>query len=568
MYKLLESSNIPESSFVSISLDNRYEGDFVKTAAKRDLPKEVDEAIKNLVKKKNHSYILTTALGDGETWGSNRNGDYFPYDGLFGKQNEAVLGEVAGKDERLNPKSNPIQRYLTFRDSLFFHHHRNKPERGDPSYGYVDNAIWNPKMHTVLLIVGVDRNRDPETASMIDNNDPLKVSMGAKLPWDRCSICGSKHKTLLQYCPHLKFNMHKIYGDGRKAYAENLHPRFFDISKVLKPAFIAGHQLEKVARENQGIFSIDLAEEYDLGRFDKLAIEKESTLYKEIPTHVEATIARTCKTEKDLPHKLLEDLATLKPQQVWGALTHAGIIAKPNEFAYIILKNSGADELADKFVHKVGILTHEKIKGLDEQLHSLASIHIDHTALKAAKNIPDHVLEERSVATINDRVYNTDKGLRKEAGVTGTVGIGSILSALYLLYRKEAESHFNAYGLLGAGISALTRDKKDSVKYIGNNATITDVMNKQAADIKPFWHTGKGMFLRGAGGFVAPYILSAHYQNKMNQGYNVGTIGRFMANNPGKLGLIGAAAAVNPTAMWKGTKTVLTDASNIFKSKK
>ena len=76
MYKLLESSNVPEDLQISISLEERYESDFTKTAAKRDLPKEVDEAIKNLERKKDHSYMLVTAMGDGETWGDNKNKDY------------------------------------------------------------------------------------------------------------------------------------------------------------------------------------------------------------------------------------------------------------------------------------------------------------------------------------------------------------------------------------------------------------------------------------------------------------------------------------------------------------
>ena len=41
---------------------------------------------------------------------------------------------------------------------------------------------------------------------------------------------------------------------------ENLHPRFFDISDVLRPAFPAGMQLEKVAYQMGDMFSVDLAE--------------------------------------------------------------------------------------------------------------------------------------------------------------------------------------------------------------------------------------------------------------------------------------------------------------------
>lgn len=564
MYKLIETSNIDVDHQFSISLEDRYENDFVKTAAKRDLPKEVDEAIAGLKRKKNHAYVLTTAMGDGETWGSNKNHDYFPYDGLLGLQNTPVWKEVAGKDERLNPEMEIKQRYQTFVDGHFFHHHRNKIER-DPHFGYVPASIWNPKMRTVLLIIGVDRKKDPETAELIDRNELVSVSMGAKLPWDRCSICKNKRRSILNACDCLKFTNGKTLSDGRKVYAENLFPRFFDISKVLKPAFLAGNSLEKVAAE-MVMGSIDLADYYDIGQFDKYAaVEKSAVLYKEIPAHVEGAIARVCNTEKDLPHDVLNDLSKLNhPKHAWGALTKAGIIAKPNEFAYILLKNQGHDELASHFLNANAKVSTEKPKGLTEDLHDLAQVDIDHKAAKIANSLPDHVIEERSIGNLNDRIYNTDKGLRKEAEVARTIGLGSILSALYLLYRKNAESTFNAYGLLGAGVSAVVRDKDNMTKFVGNDGVIVDEMNKHAS----FWQSGKGMVLRGLGGFALPYIASAHYQNKMQNGEQVGGMGRFIANNPGKLGLITGAAAVNPKAVYGGIKQVGGDLLSNFKSKK
>jgi hypothetical protein len=574
MYKLIESSNIPEDQQISISLEDRYENDFIKTASKRDLPKEVDEAIKNLKRKKDHSYMLVTAMGDGETWSDNKNHDYFPYDSLLGLQNTPVWNEVSPKDERLNNRIKAKLRYQTFSDAGWFHHHHNKPERGDQIYGEVPNAIWNPKMHTVLLIIGVDNKKDPETAEMIKRNQLVAVSMGAKLPWDRCSICHQHNTSIMKYCPHLKFQMGKILDDGRKIYAENLFPRFFDISKVNRPAFLAGMQLEKVASTDFE-FSLDLADYYDIGQFDKEAeeIEKHSTIYKEMPTHIEGAIAKVCNTERDLPHKLMEELAKLKPSEAWGALTHAGIIAKPNEFAYILLKNSNRDDLAQEFYHTKAVIKNPDVKGLDEELHSLADIDITHKAVKLSNEIPTHILDERSIGCVGDRIYNTEKGLRKEAEITRTIGLGSILSALYLLYRNNAESKFSAYGLLGSGISQMIRDNKESDKYISNNPFTNEELNKQAAAVPGFWNSGKGLLTKGAIGFAAPYIASAHYQNKMQQGYPVGVLGRTIANNPGKMGIVGAAMGMaGAKNSYKAIKNVSNDlttgVSKIFKDKK
>ena len=546
MYKLFDS-NIDDDDKISVSLESRYESDFVKTAGKRDLPAEVDEVIKNMVRKPNHAYMLVTAMGDGETWGANKNGDFFPYDALFGMQNKPVWGIQPDKDERLKDSMDPKQRFRTFDDSHFFKLHKNKFGI-DPHFGYVERAIWNPKMRTVLLVIGVDRAKAPGTAEKIDRNELVAVSMGAKLPWDRCSICQSKHKTLPQYCHHLKFQMGHILPDGQRVYAENLFPRFFDISEVRRPAFLAGMQLEKIAGVE---YSIDLAEEYDIGRFDKYAeSEKQAVLYKHMPAHVEGAIARVCETEKDLPHQLLRDLAQLKPQEAWGALTHAGIIAKPNEFAYIVLHPERPD-LAEKFLRAKGVVSNPDVKGLDMRLHGMAEVNINHAAVALSKSIPSRVIDERSVSSVGDRIYATDRGLRKSAGAEGVVGLGSILSALYMLYRKNAETRLGAYGLLGAGIGLMAADKDDAPKFIGNNPYITDEMNKRAGVAAKI-----GI---GAAGFALPYVAGAHYQNKLNQGQQVGVLGRFVANNAGKLGVVGAAGLTHPAEMYGGIKNVASD---------
>ena len=558
MYKLL-SSNVDDDNHVSLSLEDG--SNFIKVASKRDLPKQVDEAIKNMVRKKDHSYVLVTAMGDGETWGSNKNGDFFPHEALLGMQNSPVQGINSEKDERLRSDMALKPRYATFEDAHFFKHHRNKIEH-DPHFGYVPHAFWYPKMRTVLLIIGVDRTKAPDIADRIDNNELIAVSMGAKLPWDQCSICGQKNKSTFKYCDHLKGYMNKTLPDGRKVYAKNLFPRFFDISNVNKPAFLAGMQLEKIAGHGDIEFSIDLAEYYDIGRFDKYAeTEKKAVLYKQIPAHVEGAIARVSATEKDLPEHILKDLAKLNPSEAWGALTHAGIIAKPNEFAYILMKHEGRDDLADQFLGKHAVVAHHKVKGLDERLHSLADIDISHQSVKLSRQIPEHVIDDRSIGKLNDRIYQTDKGIRKEAGTNGFVGLGSILSALYMLYRGNAESKFSAYGLIGAGIGAMSSSQDNFSKFVGNNPYATDEMNKNAA-LHPA--------LKMAAGFTLPYVLSAHIQNKRDRGEAVGPIGNAIANNPGKLGLIGAAGAYHPTALYKGLKTVGSDLAsglkNTFKS--
>ena len=107
------------------------------------------------------------------------------------------------------------------------------------------------------------------------------------------------------------------------------------------------------------------------------------------------------------------------------------------------------------------------------------------------------------------------------------------------------------------GIGAMAVDSALSPqrdKYIGNDPYYTEAMNKEAGALKTV-----GL---AAAGFAAPYIASAHFQNKVERGEPVGMIGRAVANNPAKLGIVGAAGMLNPRAFYQGTKTVLRDAAH------
>ena len=219
MIKLFESS-LDDNFFFATDIEARG---FEKVAAVRDLPKEVDDAIKGLQKKPNHKYVLLSAMGDGETWGSNRNGDYFPNAALTGTQ----------RFDEKGVKGSPVPRYKTFENAHFFHHHKNKIANGDPHYGYVAKAIWNPKMRTVLLIVGVDALKDPATAADIEAGRITSFSMGARLPFDVCSKCKNKRTKITENCKCLRNGLlNKIQPDGSKVVLINYEPDFFDISKV------------------------------------------------------------------------------------------------------------------------------------------------------------------------------------------------------------------------------------------------------------------------------------------------------------------------------------------------
>lgn len=228
-----------------------------KTAAPM-LP-EVQAFLEKLKPDPTKIYVLVNALGAGEYWGSNINGDYF--------------SEAALIHEGLD------YGYKTFYNAHPFKHHVNK----DPnkSFGDVVLAAWHSDMKRVELIIAIDRVRAKSLAAedvcdKLDRGMFPDVSMGCKVPYDLCSKCldwkkyrqaqstfdPARHKTVgmavlefhkknpiqglsvtrNDYCEHLKTMLNKILEDGTKVYAINDYPRFFDISFV----FIGADKTAKV----------------------------------------------------------------------------------------------------------------------------------------------------------------------------------------------------------------------------------------------------------------------------------------------------------------------------------
>ncbi len=169
----------------------------------------------------NKMYLHINALGSGEYYGANRNGDYFPEDNLRAH-------------------------YKTFEQGHVFRHHINK----DPakSMGRVLFATYNEAMHRVELVVEVDKTLGRDIEERLLRGDYPWTSMACKTPFDTCSICKNQAHSKAEYCTHLTQQMGQVLDDGSKVAAINNGPlRFFDISIVVKPADITSGILEKVA---------------------------------------------------------------------------------------------------------------------------------------------------------------------------------------------------------------------------------------------------------------------------------------------------------------------------------
>lgn len=232
---------------------------------------EVLDYTKDLKKDPSKYYLHINAMGAGEYYGSNRNGDYFPEDNL-------------------------LQWYKTFETSPahVFRHHVNK----DPSIaiGKVLYSYYNPRMHRVELIAEVDRQKGAAELQAIERGEFPMTSMACHTPYDVCSICGNKAHTRAEYCQHLGTQLNQVMPDGRKVMSLNVGPlKFFDISIVIRPADVTSSVLQKVASaaDMPVVSSAEMAELEGVGygqekkaSIKKEAIDKVADLIKEIPGEV------------------------------------------------------------------------------------------------------------------------------------------------------------------------------------------------------------------------------------------------------------------------------------------
>lgn len=189
------------------------DGDLLKTAALK-LPDGINYDPDFL-------YMKVRAVSAGEYFGCNKNADFFPEEEL---------------------KAN----YKTFLTAHTFKNHENKDIKN--AIGDVLAAEWNDTMKGVDLLLRIDRRVAPTIVRGFEKGFMTDVSMGCRIAYSVCSICGNKAKTKYDYCEHIKYQRNKVLDDGRRVYEINIGPKFHDISAVLNGA-------EKVAKAT-GIYII------------------------------------------------------------------------------------------------------------------------------------------------------------------------------------------------------------------------------------------------------------------------------------------------------------------------
>jgi len=522
---------------------------FEKTAG--SLPAEVQEYLAKLTPDPDLLYLLIVALGAADFWGSNVNGDAFFEKDLLGVQTPMEAGRNPAPYTGV-----PLPRYKTFLSAHVFKHHLNK----DPanSFGKVELPVYDKGMHRVLLIVSVDRKKAPDIVSDIDKNGSVVWSMGTKVPFDQCSICNHKSKTVAEYCEHLKTAMNQTWENGHKVYAVNSMPRFFDISRVLIPADKTAMTLMKVASSGEkailmgddgtgcGSYSRDhvlvpsaiIAERVKVAQAKHAVEQKKGEIKKEVPGHtvdsdlddaasrmgyidleekikiikgLRGRVKRVASRERNFPSQVLEKLSSFPLHHALSSMAALGMVAKPSEFArMLIIKNAAKAPDA------------EKLAFVDPGAINSAAIEI----------LMPYVAERSALAPWIDAREERTGPLVKEAYVQQPV----TFVTLYEQYRANL-------------VDWDTEVSKHTIVKFAHLLPETRTISQEEMTQAMLGMTKVAMkvskrILAGVAGLTAPYLASAHYQGKKLRGEQLGPVQEFVASKHLPLGLAGAIAAV------------------------
>lgn len=288
----------------------------VKVANFDELSKEsndIEAFLKTFTPDPAFMYLQVIAMGAGEYYGCNKNGDYFPEKSL-------------------------IMYHHTFeQNAKIFKEHNNKSD--SPDYGRVSKSWYNPTMHRVELILAVDKAKAPDIVARIEAGEKPELSMGCKIPHDVCSICGNKAAKKNEYCDHIKYELKRVFDDGRQVSMINLQPTFFDISFVFRRADKIAFTLRKVASDIgslEHVFDIE---------------EKTASITKQVPGEAFIKVLNSGMynmlpkleaSEPDLPPAMLDRLA-LKHSlpDILTSFLHSLVPMKPAEVTRIIIIQNG-----------------------------------------------------------------------------------------------------------------------------------------------------------------------------------------------------------------------------------
>jgi len=428
MIKLLDFSPYDNQGEPTVRLLNRSDIN-VKLASDCAWAPEIREFIASLKPVKDKLFALINAMGATEFFSCNRNGDAFYEDALK-------------------------KYHHTFTNGHPFMHHINKdPEK---AYGRVIKSAYNDIMHRVELIVEYDLTKlDPKFAEKINNGEMVNVSMGCRVDSDFCSICNNRAKTPAEYCEHLRDNpgLGKMLPDGRKAFAINRDPEFFDISIVTIPADPTARVLTKIAHTSIMKSSCERAAEVlktASGSEVKIDMGPEECSCGDAA--IGSGMMNLIKKFEsllggDLSASTLDSIGGCSddPFSILNSFIKNRVYLRPNEVQRIVLVSSGMKDVADSLDRMQSVMLNDPTKVMKYFADSMPD-------MGALGMLPESVINNRTLSPDNIKKITLKIILPLEKTGAAVMPVHMSDDFKYLLGQNDIEQ---ASSRLGRGIDSL-----------------------------------------------------------------------------------------------------------------
>jgi len=530
MYKLITTDPGYFGDEPLVSVIDMHDDFMYKCASVND---DIVKFVSTLKPREDGIYIHINALG-GSNWGSNNNGDYFESDVLA---HEAPI-EVG------TPRIQDYG-YKTFVKYAYpFKHHVNKDINlavGEK----VAFSTYNDRMDRVQLVTFIDRKKDADLVKKAESGRAIPVSMGCKVLYDECSICGNQAKKRDDYCEHLKYAMNQTLTDGRKVYAINKYPRFFDISFVLKPAEQASYVMDKVASSKVVVPSVFIADALGVEE-PKRAEDKSAEIKKEIPVEEVKTekpnqdvmkafvslIPKICSLEPSLPDRTLGDMAAFPLRNILSTITGMGMVLKPREFQkIIILKSKGGEDVTP-------IIDSESIS--DKIISMLKPYMVDRSSYRPALR-----MRVVKLASQNPVVDYKDQTLQQDLVSKGLPTVATV-AAILDLYRSKILKLPGSFLIDAAQKKPIITALLGAVAAAGVGKVKNQLEKTAALNLKGLKDmSAPKKLLSALGVSTLPYFVKAHKEEQFRtKGKVPGDIGMQFVKHPAYLSLasfLGAA---------------------------
>ena len=196
--------------------------------------------------KPRHSQIHLIIMSDYNVYGPNINGDAY-----VGSHRNHKFEDGKSITFKSNGIEDMINSSLEHGGCYSEHNNSKKKDVRGNAFESVGDIVWanyNKPRERGEVVIEVQTDKWNNTINDISGGKPVYFSHGTTVPFDICSICGKKSKSLKDRCEHVAKGGLLSYTDkGNQVFTISPEGTMHDVSRVLTPADSMGHGLEKVA---------------------------------------------------------------------------------------------------------------------------------------------------------------------------------------------------------------------------------------------------------------------------------------------------------------------------------